>query len=525
MRFFNTAGPVNCKRHYCINPLERIKIKEIISLIDQEKYFVIHAPRQTGKTSSLLELMAYLNRHDQYACLYMNVEAGQAAREDIAEGISSILRELASRAKIHLNDHYPESLLPQLLQDGTYSIALNQCFTEWAAKSDKPLVLLIDEIDALVGDTLISVLRQIRAGYDKRPAYFPQSIILCGVRDVQDYRIHSDREKVIITGGSAFNIKAKSLRLGNFSQAETSALLKVHTNETGQMIPDETQALLWEYSQGQPWLVNALAYETCFEMPAGRERSQPITMEMVVQAKENLILRRETHLDQLADKLRESRVRSVIEPILTGTLQPGDIQEDDLQYVVDLGLIRRKPHLTVSNPIYQEIIPRMLTESTQDVLPFQSQWYIRPDGLLDMEKLMCTFQDFFREHSEHWVERFQYKEAGPQLLLQAFLQRIVNSGGRIDREYGLGRKRTDLLIHWNHAQGVQKVVLELKILYQNLQKTIAEGLQQTTEYMDKCGSGDGHLIIFDRRPKRKWSQKIFQKKENHAGKNISVWGM
>lgn len=525
MKFFNTAGPVKCDKHYCLNPIERFDLEHVLTLIEQEKYFVLHAPRQTGKTSCLLALMEYLNRRNQYTCLYINVEIAQAARENIEQGMNSILRELASRAKIHLEDAYPESLLPKVLQNEAYGTALNQCLTEWAIRSEKPLVLLIDEIDALVGDTLISVLRQIRAGHDKRPSFFPQSILFCGVRDVRDYRIHSDRNKSIITGGSPFNIKAESLRLGNFSREETARLFSIHTKETGQEFAQDSLDPVWKYTMGQPWLVNAIGHEACFKMKEGGDRTRPITSEMIFQAKENLILRRETHLDQLADKLRESRVRSVIEPILTGTADPGRMIEDDIQYVVDLGLIRRKPQLTIANAIYKEIIPRILTETTQDVLPFQTEWYRSADGRLDTDKLLTAFQEFFREHPEHWVERFDYKEAGPQLLLQAFLQRIVNSGGPIDREYGLGRKRTDLMVTWPLESGVQKIVIELKILYKSRKRTIAEGIEQTAGYLDRCGAEDGHLIIFDRRPDRKWSEKIFRKTETIEGKSVTIWGM
>ena len=206
--------------------------------------------------------------------------------------------------------------------------------------SPKPLVLLIDEIDSLIGDTLIAVLRQLRAGYFKRPASFPQSILLCGVRDVRDYRIHSEKERTIITGGSAFNVKAESLRLGDFSHTDVETLLNQHTEETGQVFEKAARFLVWELTHGQPWLVNALAYEVCFKMKANRDRTETITAEMVVQAKEQLILRRETHIDQLVDKLSEERVRQVIEPILAGMDDPNRIATDDVQYVHDLGLIQ-----------------------------------------------------------------------------------------------------------------------------------------------------------------------------------------
>ncbi len=141
------------------------------------------------------------------------------------------------------------------------------------------MVLLLDEVDALVGDTLISLLRQLRAGYPKRPNQFPQTVILCGVRDLQDYRIHASSEKTAITGGSAFNIKAESLRLGDFNAAEVKALLQQHTAETGQIFTPEALDAVWMLTLGQPWLINALAYEACFRMRDGRDRSQPITVE------------------------------------------------------------------------------------------------------------------------------------------------------------------------------------------------------------------------------------------------------
>ena len=123
-----------------------------------------------------------------------------------------------------------------------------------------------------------------------------------------------------------------------------------------------------------------------------------------------------------------------------------------------------------------------------------------------MRKLLSAFQAFFREHSEHWSKRFQYQEAWPQLLLQAFLHRIVNSGGRIEREYGLGRGRTDLLIVWprpggesgagrSHASGfrvgggkasrVDRIMIECKVLHGSLERTISAGLEQTVAYMDR----------------------------------------
>jgi hypothetical protein len=529
MRFFNNAGPVDCADHYCLDPIERINLSELDALIGQKRYFVLHAPRQTGKTSSLLALMHHLNRQGRYRSLYLNVEAAQSAREDVGAAIQAILAELGSRARTHLGEEWLDAQWPGVLAQGGPEHALTETLTRWARHSDRPLVLLIDEIDALIGDSLVSVLRQIRSGYDKRPTDFPQTVILCGVRDVRDYRIHSSRSREIVTGGSAFNIKAESIRMGNFSAADCAALYRQHTEETGQRFTADAIDLVWHLTRGQPWLVNALGYQLCFRDRVLRERTVVIDRQHVQQAAEVLIQRRDTHLDQLADKLREPRVHRVIAPILAGDDAPEHLPEDDVQYVRDLGLITTDGQIEIANAIYREVIPRQLTYTTSLTIAQEPAWFVQPDGRLDLPKLIAAFQVFFREHSEHWMERFKYKEAGPQLLLQAFLQRIVNGGGRVEREYGFGRMRTDLLIVWPYGAGtpdqrMQKAVLELKILHKGLEPTIAAGLQQTHAYCDRSGADEAHLLIFDRGP-RDWGEKLFHRSESFKGVAIEVWGM
>ena len=530
MRFFNTTGPVVAADHYCIPPLQRVNLGEVLTLIGEKRYFVLHAPRQTGKTSALLALRGLLNGGTEgaFRCVYVNVESGQTAREDVERGMRAILGTLGTRARRTLGDESLARLWPDVLTTFGPDGALQEVLVRWAEADSTPLVLLIDEIDTLVGDTLIAVLRQLRAGYDERPGGFPQSVILCGVRDVRDYRIHSSAEKTVITGGSAFNVKAASLRIGDFSEAEVRTLLVQHTAETGQRFAEAALRAVWELTAGQPWMVNALAQEACFADAAGRDRNHAITAETIHAARERIILRRETHLDQLTDKLQEERVRRVIGPLLSGSDAAETIRTDDLQYVRDLGLVARDAPVRIANPVYREVIPRDLTWTTQEFLPHDPAWYVDPDGGLNLTKLLAAFQEFFREHSEHWIERFQYREAGPQLLLQAFLQRIVNSGGRVEREYGLGRMWTDLLIIWPAGappERTRRMVIECKLLHGSLERTIREGLEQTRSYLDRCGAAEGHLVIFDRTPGKAWQEKLFRRREPGSGPPVTVWGM
>ena len=528
MRFFNTEGPVNCQDHYCLPPLSRLDMEDVRALIGQKKYFLLHAPRQTGKTTCLLALADVLNREGQYHAVYANIEGAQAWREKVEQGMATVVTNIALGARDLVGDQGAMPLAQRVLSTAAPGSELEVFLSDWCQQLDKPLVLMLDEVDSLVGDTLISLLRQLRAGYPKRPGQFPQSVILCGVRDLRDYRIQASSEKAAITGGSAFNIKADSLHLGDFDRQETTALLLEHTAETGQHFTAEALELIWQLTNGQPWLVNALAYETTWRNKAGRDRSQSITAAMIREAKEALILRRVTHLDQLAHKLREPRVRRVIEPMLRGDEIETDATLDDIRYAVDLGLVARTAAgPQIANPIYREVIPRELTVIAQLNLESQQNpaWYIQRDGRLDLPKLLAAFQQFFREHSEAWLDGFNYQEAGPQLLMQAFLQRIVNGGGRVDREYGLGRRRTDLLVVWNTPAGVQRAVIELKLLRGSLETTLQEGLAQTWEYADRCGAEEAHLVIFDRRPGRTWDERIWQRSESYAGLSITVWGV
>ena len=530
-RFFNTAGPMKPDVNYCIDPLTRIDWEEVQKLIRDERYFVLHAPRQTGKTTALLTMMRTLNDEGTYACVYSNIEAAQAARGDVTQGIPTVCSTLSSDLALYLKS--PE-LRTWYLGEGVKLQPQDQLFqllSHWAATSAKPAILFLDEVDALIGDTLVSLLRQIRAGYNKRPESFPQSIVLCGVRDVRDYRIHQG-DGEIITGGSAFNIKAESLRMGNFSQEETKALWLQHTEETGQEFDESIFPELWEDTYGQPWIVNALGHEITWKLRANRDRSRRITFTDYKEAREELIQSRATHLDQLTDKLREPRVRNVIGPILSGESEGADtILTDDQQYVEDLGLIRTRPKIAISNRIYMEVIPRELTWVAQTHIPEQEQeWYVTPEHRLDMPKLLTAFQQFYREHSEIWTRAVTFEEAAPQLVLQAFLQRIVSGGGHVTREYGLGRKRTDLLIEWplNEAQGMhgalQRIVIEVKVLRGALDTVMARGLEQTTDYMRRVGADESHLIVFDRDQARPWNEKIWRRDEIFEGIPVTVWG-
>ena len=499
-RFFNVTGLCNPEKHYMVDPLRGLS-DTIMQLIQNEYYFTIHAPRQTGKTSLLRALMEQINADGKRICLYFSVETAGYRSITVKEANETINSAIVQSAKSFLAVEY------QPKNPGSASeISFKDFVSQWTRELPKALVLLIDEIDALYDDTLVSVLRQLRDGFQLRPEAFPSSVALVGLRDIRDYKEKVRDIDRSIGSGSPFNIKAESLTISNFSRLQIAGLLQQYTDEGGQVFDDEIVDLIYLYTDGQPWLVNALARDITDKILEG-DTSRPVTLEIVDQAKENLIMRRDTHLDSLIDKLMDARIRPIVDAIISGADVEFNNFNDNLQYALDLGIIKRSGNgIMIANEIYKEIIPRVLNLSFMANIEAKvsPQWFIKSDGKLDMPALLVEFQDFYREHSESWLDKFSFHESGKQLLLMAFLQRIVNGGGKTTREMAVGRGRTDLVIEYEG----DTFVLELKIRHKNYNSTKA--YTQLIRYLDVKNQPHGYLILFENKPATEipWEQRI-----------------
>lgn len=474
-------------------PLARLP--QLERLIAQEGYFVIHAPRQTGKTTLMLTLAQQLTASGHYTAVMLSVEVGAPFSEDPEKAERHILEAWKRNAAVRL----PPELHPP---DWSQTESIGSALQKWAIQSERPLVIFIDEIDALRDAALISVLRQLRDGYPNRPNGFPQSIGLIGLRDVRDYKVAaggSDRalspQENRLNTASPFNVKVESLTLRNFTHAEVAELYGQHTAETGQGFTEEAIAQAFALTQGQPWLVNALArqvVETLLPDP-----TQTITVKAIEQAKEILVQRQDTHLDSLAERLREPRIRAIIEPMLAGSAMD-NLPDEDRQFAVDLGLVCRSTSggLVIANPIYQEVIPRVLTGATQDTLPMIAPTWLTDSGQLDPQELLQAFLAFWRQHGQPLLGSASYPEIAPHLVLMAFLHRVVNGGGTLMREYAIGSGRMDLCLRY----GEVTLAMELKVWRQGDSDPLARGLKQLDQYLAGLGLNSGWLVIFDQRP-------------------------
>jgi hypothetical protein len=484
-------------------PEDRLVGSQLHRYIKDMLYWVLHAPRQTGKTTFLQSWAREINAGTEAVACYVSVERCDRIPE-IEKTMPSICNAIRDAAK--------NSGLPIPVQNSDdYLSMLGGILVNWSELvAPKPLIVLFDEVDVLIDETMVSFLRQLRDGFAGRGiGKFPVSIALVGMRDLKDYIIKAKDGKPV-NPGSPFNIKADSAVLSNFTKEDVVKLFAQRTKETGQQITQEALDYVYEQSGGQPWIVNSLFMRATLRI-LDDESTETVTLEHIRQAREQRIMARETHLDALAYRLEDPQIRSVIESLITGESNPSLANSEAFRLCMDLGLVtieRGTPQ--IANPIYKEVIARQMTYSTQLAIPEPAWQWQKPNGELDMDRLLQEFQKFWRRHSEIWEEKSDYTEAFPHLLLMAFLQRVTNGGGHIDREYAAGRGRMDLMVEYAE----KNYIIEVKIIYYyDTPATVREeGLEQIQRYRDKIdASAPAYLVIFDRRPKAKelsWDEKI-----------------
>ena len=517
MKRFNTTGPCFPDEHYMMPALDRLPgVRELVARGD---YFVVHAPRQTGKTTALQALVSEINAKGEMFALYCTLESLQNRADPDRTNIA--IRDLVAD-NVEMSPFYQAaSGAPELRSErGGVGLAVRTVLQNVCRAVGKPVVVFFDEVDCLVGDALISFLRQLRDGYVNRKMIpFPKSIALVGMLDVRDYKAQVRPDGQSLGQISPFNIIAEDFLIPNFTESEISALYAQHTAETGQRFADGVVEDVWRWTRGQPWLVNAIAND-CVAKIHGNCFNETITVEDVEMAKEAIIRRRDTHVDSLMERMREPRVRRIVEPLISGDRSDVTYNDDDYRYITDLGLLRvDRGALVPANPMYAEIIGRYLSRGEQDAMlrsvP-ETPW-VRDDGL-DMPGLMAAFQQFWRVNAGADKDIMGYRESVPHLVLMAFLQRVTNGGGHINREMAVGSGRLDLCVEFRGA----RYAIEVKTSA-NFQGE--KSYEQCAKYLDSLGLTEGWMPIFEKSKEKTWDEKIYSRDEIVDGKTIHVIGL
>ena len=514
---FNTTGPCFPDEHYMLPALDRLPgIRELVA---GGSYFVVHAPRQTGKTTALQALVREINEKGEMFAIYCTLESLQNGSDPDKTNIA--IRDLVAD-NVEMSKFYRRlSDAPELKSDrGGIGLAVRTVLQNVCIAVGKPVVVFFDESDCLVGNAIVSFLRQLRDGYVNRKMMpFPKSIALVGMLDVRDYKAQIRPDGTSLGEISPFNIIAEDMLIPNFTEQDIATLYAQHTAATGQKFADGVVADVWKLTRGQPWLVNAIANDCVAKIHRCRY-DETITVEDVEAAKEAIIRRRDTHVDSLMERMREPRVRRIVEPLISGDRSELTYNDADYRYITDLGLLRvDRGALVPANPMYAEIIGRYLSRGEQDAMirsvP-ETPW-VKADGL-DMPGLMAAFQQFWRENSGADRDIMGYRESVPHLVLMAFLQRVTNGGGHINREMAVGTGRLDLCVEFRGA----RYAIEVKTS-SNFQGE--KSYAQCAKYLDSLGLSEGWMPIFEKSKEKTWDEKIYSRDVTVEGKTIHVVGL
>ncbi len=500
---FNVAGPCFPSEHYMLSATERLP--SVTDLIVKKQYFVIHAARQSGKTTALKYLTQIINASGNMCALYCSLEAVQQIA-DADKTLKSIASLILTNATLGGLISLTDAEIKQFCEMKNSALVVRGALQTLAETVKKPLAVFFDEVDCLPDNAMISFLRQLRDGYVNRNEMpFPASVALVGMRNIQDFKVRIRPESETLGTASPFNVLTESLTLRTFNEKDVRELYAQHTAETGQVFNDDVFETVMHWTGGQPWLVNAVARE-CVEKIHGLRYDESVTREDVLTAKEAIIRRRDTHILSLMSKLDDPRVMKIVEPVITG--QKFDIPFDapDCQYVLDLGIMKiERGALVPSNQMYAEMIVRYLSYGLQTnfLLDYPQVPWITSDGL-DMNWLVRDFQKFWRRNARAWKKWYEYPESAPHIMFMAFLQRVVNGGGILTREMALGSCRMDIgLVFKGRSYGV-----EIKTRKNYRRK---DALAQVCSYLDIMDAPEGWLLVFDT-----------GKKTSTAGKKTAV---
>lgn len=507
-RRFNTAGPNDSARHTTISA--RSRVPALWDIIEQGSYFVLHAPRQMGKTTLLLDLAAELNREKTHVAAVVSLEPGAAF-----PGVDAAELAMLDSWRYDLAAYLPSDISAPRWPDAPPGNRIGAALSAFAQECPRPLVLFLDGLDTLAREVRVSVIRQIRAGKPRRPRGFPWSIGFASLRDPRELD-SAQGPASAAQPTSSMSLEAEVIALPPLTREHVGKMCASLAEDLSETVLTTAVDRIFDLTNGAPFLVNSLASRV---VELFEQRKGAITAADVDKARDVVLERRGGVLDEAVDRMRDPRFKALLEQVGSGILR--DLSSEEARAAVDLGIIRETPEGAVAfaNPMWKLLVARQLPNAKSSMFSTDKPAWVRPDGRLDPEKLLETFLEFWRRHGDQVFAGATYGELSP-LVLTAFLNGIIKSGGLIEREYALGRGRMDVCIR----QGGSAVALVVKVRRDRDADPAVEGLVQVDESLARHGIEDGWLVIFDRRKGLPpVSQRVrATKSETPAGRQIVV---
>ncbi|MDR1856888.1 MAG: AAA-like domain-containing protein [Desulfovibrio sp.] len=511
---FNIEGPCDPERHYMVPALERLRIARDIAI--RGDYFLIHAPSQSGKSTFSEQIVNEINKTNDFHAIYCSLEPLNEF-SDVNDGLSIIIDIINNEIEC---SHYLSSFGIERQKSGSLISGIRLALHNIAKAIDRKLIVFFDDVDCIHDEILITFLSQIRVGFNyRRKLMFPWSIAYIGLSSLHSYKVRLNAKCEDPETASPFNIIAESFRLESFDERQVELLYKQHTDATGQKFTPDAMKCAFYWSNGQPWLVNALAHQVV-ENDLRLDYSKVITAEHFNEAVHAILGRNDPHIGYLFEVLEDPRVERVVDPMLCGENYVSDSFFDDLTYCLDIGLLSKNASgdICPSNPIYCEAIVWTLSFDIQADLPETIVYKWMDEENFDISSLLKEFQKFWYVHIKTCKKHYSYKQSVQQLSLLGFIQGVIIDAAELKYELALGSFRVGVCVIY------EGTAYPIEIRQANT-TSMPDALEQLSRYIDRCGAYEGWLVVFDRSKSRSRDEKITWRVEFLPnGKTVNVVG-
>lgn len=505
-RRFNTVGACHPEQHYVLEARERLP--QIKSLVAEAGCFWVYGPRQTGKTTTMQLWAIELAKRGKYAAIVVSAASLARERDDKGADHDAIAEDAFLYELREAAYGLPVECQPP---DWGYQVAgqrIRSALATWADACPRSLVIFIDDVDGLGERSLTCLLHQLASGFNQRPRPFPQAIALLGLQDINAISVDSALE----TPGSIFHrMRTATLALQSFTLEEVANVYQKHTNATGQLFTLEAVDRAFELTQGQPWLVNAIAQYAIDHTEA------PIEPHHIEAAATDLLRHQSLHhtlpLDHLSARLRQ--FQPILEFVLADqiVLNP-TIQQ--VQAVVATGLCRfdAAGGLVMANPLYHEVILHQLAmPAIAAIGPLDPLW-LNVDGTVNIKQVWDAWVTVWQAHSDALMQTVIYGAIAPYVAVMAFFHRLTAPNGSLKATYGFKKQSMTLTMQMITPSQSVDIMVQVMVWTEGQPNPMDRGLAQLEQRMrqtsnssaDQSAASHVSLMIIDQRRDRPSAQ-------------------
>lgn len=506
MKKFNTTGICRPEKHYMVDIQERlIQIKE---MVDDGQYFVINRARQYGKTTTLFALKKFLAK--DYLVVFLDFQSQMSTRKFENEMIFSIAFLEAFLKKISFDEissslNLKEKLeqLNRFYRDNPERLDLVELFnllSEVCAISEKPIVLMIDEVDSASNNQVfLDFLAQLRDGFlarDEEPAF--HSVILAGLYDIKNLKqkIRSEQEHKT---NSPWNIAADYDIVMSLSEAGIANMLEEYNREHQISMDVSSMAKdIYDYTSGYPFLVSRICKLIDEKIAFQMSKEEAWTHRGFVEALKLLYNEKNTLFDSLTHRMEENKELEtlVYDVLFMGKHILYDSYNTAIEQAQILGFVKNKDGaVAITNRIFETRLYNMFLSTSESrstsayVVGMKEKNQFISNGNLDMEQILYKFVQHYTEIYGDREEVFIENEGRRLFLL--YLRPIINGVGNYYIEAQTrDSRRTDVIVDYNG----QQYIIELKIWHEDRYHMSAE--EQLSDYLDTYHAKKGYLLTF-----------------------------